>query len=263
MTANDHDNTLPLNMKEEKVYIKANSGYLVLNDEEDITRSPPEHLQYYYTKYDNFAKTIVISSILFLISWIGWIIYNIVHYGINTAYCKEPQQSCDHNHDVYNNPQCCNITGITHTCYNPSATQNQCSNPSKTISTFIAQILLLLVIICCIILLCQALQKGIQISTQETTNTSIIQYVKSARINCRKYAYSKHETPQKTAVEFLWNSLTILSVLKLLHDLPIILLNVFSGNDTLYAVGLAMVYADISNILQYLYGNYSPCCNPY
>ena len=72
-------------------------------------------------------------------------------------------------------------------------------------------------------------------------------------INCRKCALPKRETPQQTAVDFLWNSVIILALLQLLSDAPAMLMNIITGNALLNRVGYAMIATIIGIHPLYVY----------
>ena len=103
---------------------------------------------------------------------------------------------------------------------------------------------------------------------QDTDNESKLkQIVKKAKllkekyeskhINCRKCAYRKHDTDQKTAVEFIYSSFIILQLLSLLEDSPTILLNIFTGDISLQFTGWFMLFSDICMWFIYIYTVYA------
>ena len=180
-----------------------------------------------YTKYEGAAITILVTAILFLLALIGYIFYTFKN-GIVTSYCKDP-----------------NFTSFTcgsGKCYNPSL---DCVDENKTVAAFFGQLLLIGLLSFKIYTLVQSLRKGVEIykpqepKKEQTSTNKFKQLIaksnelketfESKKINCRKYAYKKKDTPQETAVMFIKNSIFILTCLDLLKQAPEYLINIITG----------------------------------
>ena len=215
-----------------------------------------------YTKYDKLANSLFICYGFCLIIWIGYIIYKISINGVIRKFCKEPYYSCDDKDDPYTIP-CCDREGVHDVCY--SRDDFQCHSVSKSIAALIAQLFLIIFIIFNIFIFYQSAKSGIEIikSSSSTNhkgckNRILCTYqqfkqckdkLQSKRINLRKCAIPKRQTPQETAVDFLWNSITIMAFLTLLAEAPEIILNIIANNKTLNAVGYAMIVRIICMII--------------
>ena len=193
-----------------------------------------------YTMYDALGRSIIISAGASLGAWIVYIIYEMIINGATTKFCKDPNYSCDVGISFFSNdnpPSCCNnqtLGGVDNQCYkkddNIYFDDQPCEPLTKTVAPLIIQILLIFFLIFNIYMLYQASKKGIEIIKSPPSDNNgkgcknklklCMQKVKQYKtkfdskrylVNCRKCALPKRKTPQENAVDFLWNSITILA----------------------------------------------------
>eukprot|EP01083_Nonionella_stella_P269502 911937_1 len=217
-----------------------------------------EHTDTITTKYDCSAYIILIGAVLFLITWIGWIIFHFIQTGISTRYCQEPFQSCTF---VWSS-ECCADSAVS-ACWDPSIAQ--CRPMSKTISPFVSQLILICLLLFYIQSLIRTLLNGIQIHS--VSSNSALNTARKCKdkwtVDCRRCIYCVSRSPHITSTDFLRRSLVMVSIFQLLQHSPVILLNIFSGDDVLITVAVTKLISDLFNLLVGLWRVYSPihnCC---
>jgi hypothetical protein len=195
----------------------------------------------YITKYDNVAIIIFVLTCLFLVSWTLWMFYNFSK-----------------------------LDG---------------DEPLQIMPRVLIQILLIVLIVIQMYMLIksgrtggvtlyepkpaeheEAIEKAGKLKQIINKVKALKKFYETHRINVRKLVHSEKETPQETAIEFLFSSFIMLAVFKLVAHSPTIIINLctseFDTSSDLFAAGMALLLSDLTNILQTLYAKYCCCCNP-